>query len=109
MTAAEDPDSAIEVVVRMGSKDRKGCGPPTQPLGATASPQMRVARADNGFEVPLNELMRAGEQPLLWSVDERMRLIRRRVRGRVVIRSREVFRVSLASGRQLELTSGQRV
>jgi intein/homing endonuclease len=53
--------------------------------------------------------MHSGEQPLLWSVDERMRLVRRRAAGRVLIRSREVFRVSLASGRQIELTSGQHV
>ena len=38
-----------------------------------------------------------------------MRLIRRRATGRVLIRSREVFRVGLASGRQIELTSGQHV
>ena len=53
--------------------------------------------------------MHAGEQPLLWSVGERMRLIRRRVTGRVLVHSREVFRIRLASGRQLELTSGQHV
>lgn len=49
--------------------------------------------------------MGAGEPPLVWSLNERMRLIRRRVTGRIVIRSQEVFRLSLASGRQLELTS----
>ena len=38
-----------------------------------------------------------------------MRLIRRRVTGRVLVHSREVFRIRLASGRQLELTSGQHV
>ncbi|MDT5291926.1 MAG: replicative helicase [Mycobacterium sp.] len=106
MTAGEDPNSAIEVV---DSNDLDGYGPPTQPKSMTESPLTRVARADNGSEVPLDQLMHCGEQPLLWSVDERMRLIRRRAAGRVVIRSRDVFRVSLASGRQLELTSGQHV
>ena len=53
--------------------------------------------------------MHADEQPLLWSVDERMRLKRRRGTGRILVRSREVFRIRLASGRQLELTSGQHV
>ena len=53
--------------------------------------------------------MQTGEHPLLWSVDERMRLTKRRARGRVVIRSRDVFRLNLASGRRLELASGQQV
>jgi replicative DNA helicase len=87
-------------------------GPNSQParlLDVTESRQPRVIRADNGFELPLGQLMHAAQQPLLWSVDDRMRLVRRRATGRVVIRSRGIFRVSLASGRRLELTSGQHV
>ncbi len=66
--------------------------------------QMRVARADNGFEEPLDELLGDGGQPLLWSVGERLRLVRRSVTGSVSIRRRDVLRLSLGSGRQLDLT-----
>lgn len=79
------------------------------PEWKTAPRDMPVSRAGNGFEVALDELMRTGERPLLWSVDERMRLIRRRATGSVTIRSRQILRLSLASGRQLDLTSDQRV
>lgn len=71
--------------------------------------QMRVARADNGFDVPLHDLMRTGEQPLLWSVDERLRLIRQKVPGRFSVGDREVRRLKLASGRQLELPASQQI
>lgn len=70
---------------------------------------MRVMRCDNGLEVPIDDLMQTGEQPLLWSIDDRMRLIRRQVTGHVEIREQEIFGLRLASGRQLELTSGQQV
>jgi replicative DNA helicase len=70
---------------------------------------MRVGRADNGFEVALDESMRTGEHPLLWSVDDRMCLIRRRATRSVTSRSRQIFRLSLASGRRLDLTSDQQV
>lgn len=66
---------------------------------------MRVSRADNGFEVALDELMRTGERPLLWPVNERMRLIRQRATRSVTIRKCKVVRLSLASGRQLDLAS----
>jgi replicative DNA helicase len=60
-----------------------------------------------GLQVPLCELMDTGEHPLVSSIDERMRLIKRPATGRVQIRSQEVFRLRTASGRQLELTSRQ--
>ena len=98
MTAGDEPNPTIEIAAQKDSKDRESYGP-----------QTRVARADNGFEVPLDKLLRTGERPLLWSIDERMRLARRRAAGRILVRNREVFQVSLASGRQIELTSGQHV
>ena len=98
MAAGDNPISLSDMDARTDSKDGMG-----------ESLQTRVARADNGFEVPLDQLMHSGEKPLLWSVDERLRLIRRRTTGCVAIRSREVFRVNLSSGRQLELISGQQV
>jgi replicative DNA helicase len=109
MTASDDPDSAIEIAARTDGRARKDRELPGGSITPAKSPQTRVARADNGFEITLDEWMRTGEHPLLWSVDQRMRLIRRRATGCVVIRSREVFRLRLASGRQLELTSGQHV
>jgi replicative DNA helicase len=67
---------------------------------------MRVIRADNGFEVALDELMRTGERPYVWSIDERKRLVARRVNGRFAVNTREVVQLRLASGRQLEVTAG---
>ena len=78
-------------------------------MTGTMSLQTRITRADNGFEDPLDELMQTGEPPLLWSVDERMRLTKRRAIGRIVIRSRDAFRLNLASGRRLELAADQQV
>ncbi|ORV40094.1 hypothetical protein AWC00_17070 [Mycobacterium conspicuum] len=71
--------------------------------------QLRAARADNGFHISLNELGHTGERPLLWSVDEKMRLVRRHITGRVSIRSREAVCLSLASGRELQLIPEQSV
>ncbi|OBF38083.1 hypothetical protein A5724_10100 [Mycobacterium sp. ACS1612] len=68
-----------------------------------------MARADNGFEVPLDQLAQDTDPPLLWSIGDRMRLARRRISGRVVSSRQEVFRLSLASGRELELASAQQV
>ena len=37
----------------------------------------RILRADNGAEVTFGELMRTGERPLVWSLDERKRMVAR--------------------------------
>jgi intein/homing endonuclease len=102
MTANVDPHSASEPDTVTARRD-----PTTHdsPKCATAPRQLRVSRADNGFEVAPYELMCTGERPLLWSVDEKMRLIRRRGTQSVTIRNRQVIRLSLASGRQLDLAS----
>jgi replicative DNA helicase len=67
---------------------------------------MRVIRADNGFEVSLDELMRTGERPYVWSIDERKRLVARRVNGHFAANTREIVQLRLASGRQLEVAAG---
>jgi replicative DNA helicase len=107
MEARDDADCATKVDVLADGRDRRDFDHPRRSISPTKSLQTRLIRADNGFEISLDELMHTGEHPLLWSVDEKMRLIRRRATGRILIGSREVFRVKLASGRQLELTSGQ--
>jgi replicative DNA helicase len=106
MTAHVDPPTASKRDAVTAKLDPNGHESPER---VTAPKTMRVSRADNGFEVALDELMRTGAQPLLWSVDERMRLIRRRAIPRVMIRYCQVVRLSLASGRQLDLASNLHV
>ncbi len=64
----------------------------------------RILRADNGCEVTLGELMRSGERPLVWSLDERMRMVARPMTNVFSSGRKEVFNVRLASGRQVEAT-----
>nr|WP_325064861.1 replicative DNA helicase [Gordonia mangrovi] len=64
----------------------------------------RILRADNGSEVTLGELMATGEQPLVWSLNERMRLVKRRMVKVFPSGRKEVFRVRMASGRVVEAT-----
>lgn len=64
----------------------------------------RILRADNGAEVTLGELMATGEQPLVWSLNERMRLVKRRMVKVFSSGRKEVFRVRMASGRVVEAT-----
>ncbi len=66
----------------------------------------RVMRADTGAEVSLGELLESGEDDVrLWSVDERMRLVARPVTAVFASGVAEVFRVRLASGREVEATA----
>nr|WP_280985421.1 replicative DNA helicase [Gordonia rhizosphera] len=64
----------------------------------------RILRADNGSEVTLGELMGTGEQSLVWSLDERMRMVKRRMVKVFPSGRKEVFRVRMASGRVVEAT-----
>ncbi|TSE00446.1 replicative DNA helicase [Skermania sp. ID1734] len=64
----------------------------------------RILRADNGAEVTLGELLESGEQPLVWSLDERMRMVARPMVKVFPSGRKEVFRLRLASGRQVEAT-----
>ncbi|WP_205875573.1 replicative DNA helicase [Mycobacterium camsae] len=64
----------------------------------------RILRADTGAEVTLGELMRTGERPLVWSVNERLRMVARPMTNVFPSGHKEVFRLRLASGREVEAT-----
>lgn len=64
----------------------------------------RILRADNGSEVTLGELLETGEQPLVWSLDERMRMVARPMVKVFPSGQKEVFRLRMASGREVEAT-----
>ena len=64
----------------------------------------RILRADTGAEVTFGELMRTGERPLVWSLDERKRMVARPMTDVFPSGRKEVFKVRLASGREVEAT-----
>lgn len=64
----------------------------------------RVLRADTGVEVTFGELMRTGERPMVWSLDERLRMVARPMINVFPSGRKEVFRLRLASGREVEAT-----
>ena len=66
----------------------------------------RILRADTGTEVTLSELMASGERNVpVWSLDERLRLTPRTMTHAFPSGIREVFRVRLTSGRQVQATA----
>ncbi|MCV6979412.1 replicative DNA helicase [Mycolicibacterium pulveris] len=65
----------------------------------------RILRADTGAEVTFGELMRTGERPLVWSLDERKRMVARPMTNVFYSGHKEVFKVRLASGREVEATA----
>jgi replicative DNA helicase len=65
----------------------------------------RILRADNGAEVTFGELMQTGERPLVWSLDERLRMVARPMTNAFPSGHKEVFRLRLASGREVEATA----
>jgi replicative DNA helicase len=65
----------------------------------------RVLRADSGNEVTLGELLASGEQPIVWSLDERMRMVPRPLAKVFDSGTKEVFRLRLTSGREIEATA----
>jgi replicative DNA helicase len=65
----------------------------------------RILRADNGAEVTFGELMRTGERPLVWSLDERKRMVARPMTNVFPSGRKEVFNMRLASGREVEATA----
>ena len=67
--------------------------------------QTRILRADTGAEVTFGELMRTGERPLVWSLDERKRMVARPMTNVFPSGHKEVFRLRLASGRAVEATA----
>jgi replicative DNA helicase len=65
----------------------------------------RLLRADTGAEVTFGELMRTGERPIVWSLDDRMRLVPRPITNVFSSGVKQVFKVRLASGREIEATA----
>jgi replicative DNA helicase len=62
-------------------------------------------RADSGSEVTLGELLASGERDVpVWSLDERLRLVPRTMTHAFPSGVKEVFRVRLRSGREVEAT-----
>ncbi len=66
----------------------------------------RILRADTGCEVSLAELLASGERNIpVWSLDERLRLVPQTMTHAFPSGIKEVFRVRLASGREVEATA----
>ncbi|WP_394812923.1 replicative DNA helicase [Streptomyces boetiae] len=66
----------------------------------------RVLRADTGAEVTMGELLTSGERDIpVWSVDEHLRLVPRTMTHVFPSGTKEVFRLRLASGREIEATA----
>lgn len=65
----------------------------------------RILRADTGAEVTFGELMRTGERPLVWSLDEHKRMVARPMTNVFPSGHKEVFKLRLASGREVEATA----
>ncbi len=65
----------------------------------------RILRADTGAEVTFGELMRTGERPLVWSLDERKRMVARPMTNVFYSGHKEVFKLRLGSGREVEATA----
>src|SRR5581483_3398818 len=66
----------------------------------------RILRADTGSEITLGDLLVSGEQEVpVWSVDDRHRLVSRPLTHAFPSGTKEVFRVRLASGREVQATA----
>ena len=58
----------------------------------------RILRADTGAEVTFGELMRTGERPLVWSLDERKRMVARPMTNVFHSGHKEVFTAAAGVG-----------
>ena len=68
--------------------------------------ETRILRADTGSEVSLGELMASGERNVpVWSLDEQLRLVPRIMTHAFPSGTKEVFRVRLTSGREVQATA----
>ncbi len=66
----------------------------------------RVLRADTGAEITIGELMNSGARDVpVWSLDEHLRLVPRTMTHAFPSGTKEVFRLRLTSGRQVEATA----
>jgi replicative DNA helicase len=68
--------------------------------------ETRILRADTGAEVSLGELIASGERDVpVWSLDEKLRLIPRKMTHAFQSGVKEVFQVRLKSGRVVNATA----
>jgi len=66
----------------------------------------RVWRADTGAEQSLRSLLESGERNIpVWSVDQRLRLVRRTMTHVFPSGTKPVFRMRLASGKEIKATA----
>ncbi len=66
----------------------------------------RILRADTGSETTLGDLLASGERNVpVWSLDERLRLVPQTMTHAFPSGIKEVFRVRLTSGREVEATA----
>ncbi len=66
----------------------------------------RILRADTGSEITLGELISSGARDVpVWSLDDRLRLVPRTLTHAFPSGVKEVFRVRLRSGREVEATA----
>jgi replicative DNA helicase len=61
----------------------------------------RILRANNGSEVTLSDLVQSGERPLVWSLDERKRMVARQLSSVRAAGRNEMFAMRIASGREV--------
>jgi replicative DNA helicase len=66
----------------------------------------RILRADTGAEITLGDLLASGARNTpVWSLDERLRLVPQTMTHAFPSGTKEVFRVRLTSGREVEATA----
>jgi replicative DNA helicase len=66
----------------------------------------RILRADTGSETTLGDLLASGERNVpVWSLDDRLRMVPRTMTHAFPSGTKEVFRVRLTSGREIEATA----
>src|SRR5579863_4271766 len=66
----------------------------------------RILRADTGGEITLDELIATGARDIpVWSLDDRLRLVPSTLTHAFSSGTKEVFRVRLASGREVQATA----
>ena len=66
----------------------------------------RLMRADTGAEITLGELMSSGAQDIpVWSLDDRLKLVPRTLTHAFPTGVKEVFQLTLASGRRVKATA----
>ena len=68
----------------------------------------RLMRADHGEEITLGELVLTQETPLVWSLDEHWRLVPRRLVKTFPSGIKPVFRLRLASGREVDASANHK-